>query len=72
MHRLNGYKTYIQAALIGVASVVFYLGLIDQAAYVIILGLLGAGTVASLRHAVRTETTYTEAEADTNPANETE
>ena len=52
MKRLEGYKTYIQAVLIGVASAVHYMGWIDTQAYLLILGILGAGTLSSLHAAV--------------------
>ena len=52
MVKLTGYKTHIQAVLIGVASAVHYMGWIDTQAYLLILGLLGAGTLSSLQAAV--------------------
>lgn len=55
MIKLTGYKTYIQAVLIGVASAAHYLGWIDAQAYLLILGLLGAGALSSL-HAAATRT----------------
>ena len=53
MKKLDGYKTYITAVLIGVASAVHYLGYIDTQAYVAILGILGAGGLATLRHGIK-------------------
>lgn len=45
---LKGYKSYLVAAGIGVASVAHSLGYIDAAAYAQILGLLGAGALAAI------------------------
>jgi len=50
--KLDGYKTYLTALAIGIASAVFTMGWIDQPAYTAILGLLGASSVAFLRHGV--------------------
>lgn len=52
LNRLDGYKTHIQAVLIGIASAAHYMGWIDTQAYMLIVGLLGAGTVSSLHQAV--------------------
>ena len=49
---LAGKKTYIVAALVGAASVLHQLGYLDGEAYVTILGLLGAGGLATLRAGV--------------------
>ena len=55
MNRLTGYKTHIQAVLIGIASAAHYMGWIDMQAYLLILGLLGAGALSSL-HSAATRT----------------
>ncbi len=47
---LKGKKTYITAILVAVITGVQYLGLIDAATYTTLLGLLGAGGLAALRH----------------------
>jgi len=52
MSNLSGYKTYIIAALIAVATGVRYLGYIDDAMYQTLLGLLGAGGLATMRASV--------------------
>ena len=52
MGKLEGYKTYITALLIGITSAVYTLGWIDSQAYAAILGLLGAGAAAAIHHAV--------------------
>lgn len=49
---MNGYKTYIVAGLIGLATVAHTLGWIDDTVYQVILGLLGAGGLAALRAGV--------------------
>lgn len=62
---LCGKKTYFIAAAVALASVARYLGYIDDAAYTTILGLLGAGGLASLRAGV---TKSAPAEEPTKPA----
>lgn len=52
MKKLEGYKTHIQAVLVGIASAVHYMGWIDTQAYLLILGLLGAGALSSLHAAI--------------------
>ncbi|KKK73458.1 hypothetical protein LCGC14_2893640 [marine sediment metagenome] len=71
MYKLDGFKTHIQALLIGLASAAHYMGWVDLQAYLLILGLLGAGTVSSLHHAITRASTPT-TESGTPPANETE
>ncbi len=56
MNRLNGYKTYLNALAIGIASAAHYLGWIDTQAYFLILGILTGTTVASIRHAITSST----------------
>lgn len=51
LQKLEGKKTYLVAILVGVVSVLNYLGVVDGQAYVTIMGLLGAGGVAALRAA---------------------
>ena len=52
MSVLKGKRTYIIAALVGVATAVHHLGFIDTALYQAILGFLGAGGLATLRAGV--------------------
>ena len=49
---LAGYKTYIVAALMALISMAYTAGLIDGTAYQAILGILGAGGLATLRAGV--------------------
>ena len=49
---LKGYKTYICAGLIGLASAAYFLGYLDAAQYTAALGLLGGGGLAALRAGV--------------------
>jgi len=49
---MTGYKTYLVAACVGVATMAKVLGWIDSAAYETILGLLGASGLAALRAGV--------------------
>ena len=46
---LEGKKTYLVALLVGVLTVVQSLGYMDMSSYQMIMGLLGAGGLASLR-----------------------
>ena len=52
MSFLSGYKTYICAAAIGVLTGLHYAGVIDQTLYQTLVGLFGAGGLASLRAGV--------------------
>ena len=49
---LGGKKTYLIAAAIGLVTAAQALGWIDDAAYTMILGFLGAGGLATLRAGV--------------------
>jgi len=51
MNALQGYRTYIIAALIGLVTVGHQLGYIDSTTYQTLLGVLGAGGLATLRAA---------------------
>lgn len=51
MNVLQGYRTYIIAALIGLLTVGHQLGYIDSTTYQTLLGVLGAGGLATLRAA---------------------
>ena len=51
MNVLQGYRTYIIAALIGLVTVGHQLGYIDSTTYQTLLGVLGAGGLATLRAA---------------------
>ena len=46
---LKGYRTYLIAIAIALASGARYLGWIDENAYQLIMGLLGAGAAATIR-----------------------
>lgn len=50
---LSGYRTYIIAGLIGVATVLHQLGYMDSQTYQTVLGALGAGGLFTLRAAVK-------------------
>jgi hypothetical protein len=50
---MSGYRTYIVAGLMAVASVLFGLGIIDRTMYETIMGLLMGGGVAALRAGVK-------------------
>ena len=45
---LKGKKTYFQAAAAGVIVILFALGLVEKELATVVLGVLGAGSVASL------------------------
>jgi len=51
----TGYRTYLIAAALAVATGAHALGWIDGATYQAIAGLLGAGGLATLRAGVKTE-----------------
>lgn len=51
MNVLQGYRTYIIAALIGLATALHQLGYVDSTTYQTLLGVLGAGGLATLRAA---------------------
>jgi len=51
MNALQGYRTYIIAGLIGLVTVGYQLGYIDSTTYQTLLGVLGAGGLATLRAA---------------------
>jgi len=53
VNALNGKKTYIVAVLIGLATAAQYAGLIHSTTYMAIMGILGAGGIASLRHGMK-------------------
>lgn len=50
---LEGKKTYFVAALVAVVAVAEFMGWIDMQTATSILGILGAGGLASLRSAVK-------------------
>lgn len=50
---MKGWKTYLFAALIAVATGAKAAGLIDEKVYEIMVGLLGSGGLAALRAAVQ-------------------
>ena len=49
---MKGNKTYSVATLMIVATVAHYFGFIDTAIYNAALGVLGAGAIATFRHAI--------------------
>lgn len=49
---LSNYKTYIVAVSLGLATAAHSLGWITQETYDLLLGLLGAGGLAALRHGI--------------------
>jgi hypothetical protein len=54
---LNGKKTYITAAVLGLASFAMALGWLDKEQYQVIVGLLGSLGLAALRSGVAKSTT---------------
>jgi hypothetical protein len=46
---LKGKKTYFLAGIGAIVTFLYFLGVIDQAMYIGILGLLGFGSAASIR-----------------------
>ena len=65
MESLKGYKTYILAAIIGAATVAKALGYLDENTYNTLMGLLGAGTAATLAAKMnRTEMIAKEVQTD--------
>jgi len=53
MNFLEGYKTYILVALMIITSVLYTLKLIPTEQYIIIMGILGGGSLATLRHGIK-------------------
>lgn len=53
LSKLGGYKTYIMAALIMLASVLFSMGYLDQNTFLTVLGILNGGGLAALRVGVK-------------------
>ena len=49
---LSGKKTYAIALLVGGLTVLQHLGMLDLEVYTVLMGLLGAGGLASLRAGV--------------------
>lgn len=52
MRKLQGYKTYLMAGLAGVVTVLKGLGYLDETTFQVLMGLLGAGGLATLRAGV--------------------
>ena len=52
MNLFRGYRTYIIAGLIGVAGVLFAVGIIDEQTYGVAMGILAPGGLAALRAGV--------------------
>ncbi len=50
---LSGYKTYIFAAIVGIASVAKYLGYITEELYQGVVGIAGSGAAITLRSALK-------------------
>jgi len=55
LHALDGYKTYLTALGIGLASAARYLGWIDMEAYLLIIGILAPVGLASLRSGIKND-----------------
>ncbi|KKN18192.1 hypothetical protein LCGC14_0958280 [marine sediment metagenome] len=53
VHILDGYKTYIIAIGIGLASAAHSLGWIDTQAYLLIVGILAPSGLATLRQGIK-------------------
>ena len=49
---MNGYRTYICAAALAVATFAKAMGWIDESQYTVIAGLIASGGLAALRAAV--------------------
>ena len=52
MNALKGYRTYLLAALGGLATIAAILGIIDAEMWAYAMGLAGAGGLATLRAGV--------------------
>lgn len=52
---MKGYKTYLIALAMGIATAMKFLGYLDQETYLTIMGLLGGGGFAALRAGVKKE-----------------
>lgn len=52
---LKGKKSYLVAAAVAVATFAHHAGLIDTQTYQLIVGLLGAGAVATLRAGIKNQ-----------------
>ena len=52
LNSLEGYRSYIQATLIAVFAVMFQFEMIDGQVYLLLLSLLGAGSIASIRASI--------------------
>ena len=52
LNSLEGYRSYIQATLIAVFSILFHFGIIEGQVYLLLLSLLGAGSIASIRASI--------------------
>lgn len=50
---LSGYKTYLFAAVVAIASAAKYLGYLTEELYQAIVGLAGSGAAISLRSALK-------------------
>ena len=50
---LDGYKTYIAAAVIGLLTALNYLGILDDENYKTLVGLVGSLGLAALRAGVK-------------------
>ena len=53
MNKLQGYRTYIFAGLLGLATVAHALGWVDDSVYQTLVGLFGAGGLAGLRAGIK-------------------
>lgn len=53
MNVLSGWKTYILAAVIAIASAAKYLGYITEELYQAVVGIAGSGAAITLRSALK-------------------
>ena len=51
--KLKGYRTYIVAVCVGLVTVAHYLGWLSPETTAVLLGLLGATGVATMRAAIK-------------------
>lgn len=53
MKALSGYKTYVFTALAAITGILWGLGIIDEAAAKVLLGVFGGGGLFSLRAGIK-------------------
>lgn len=52
LEQLNGYKSYILGSLMVIITVLYALGIVDRETFEAIVGLLGGGSILTLRSAI--------------------